>query len=117
MFSKTIYCSKNYCQPFQNADHIVSVALKSNTCVEIENIIVLKNEVIFIVQKLATKYLKKTDHDLGNLCKDILQVTDDGPSDSLMIIKPNDIVHKYISVQISETESKYLVPLINNAEQ
>lgn len=117
LFLKTVYSTKNYCQAFQHADYLISVASRSNKCAEIENIIVVENEVVFIVRKLATKYLKKTDSDLGNLCKDILQVTDDELSENLMIIRPKDIVHKYTSVQISENDTKYLVPLINNAEQ
>lgn len=117
LFLKTVYSTKNYCQAFQHADYLISVASRNNKCAEIENIIVVENEVVFIVRKLATKYLKKTDSDLGNLCKDILQVTDDELSEDLMIIRPKDIVHKYTSVQISENDTKYLVPLINNAEQ
>lgn len=113
LLSKTLYSTKNYCQHFQHADYIVSIALRSNTCVEIENILVVENTVTFIVRKLATKYFKKIDSTLGNLSKDILEITDDEPSDDLMIIKPKDIVHKYISLQISENESKYLVPIIN----
>ena len=120
-YERMLYCNKifstrNYGEKFARADYVVST--KENVCLILTNIIVYDKEVFLFGEKLSTKKMKKSDIDIGLICKNIL-LCENLESDDVLIIRPVEIICKYMILPFKDNDKDimYLIPLNNVAEQ
>lgn len=116
LFCNKLFSTENYSEKFIRADFIVGIA--GNVCLILNHIIVYDGEVYLICQKLSTKKMKKSDRDIGFICRNIV-ICDYLESDVVLAIRPTDIICKYVIVPFTtdDKDITYLIPLNNIAEQ
>ncbi|GBM05749.1 hypothetical protein AVEN_234201-1 [Araneus ventricosus] len=116
LYCNKLFSTKRYSQKFVRADFMLRIG--QNICFVLNYIIVYNEEVFLIGEKLSTKKLKKSDNDIGFICRNIL-LCENLESDNVLAIRPIDIINKYMIVpfQDRDEEINYLIPLNNAAEQ
>ena len=118
MHKENIYCTEEYCKPFQRVDYIVNLK-KVKSYVSIHKIILLNNEVFFLGKKLNVSLLKMAYKQFSNLCPNIMSVVNDVDDDNTLAFKPSEILNKFgiISLKEDPDDKTYLIPLCSISEQ